>query len=229
MGKDDLLAKIELNVLQGRRNSSDEGLGEELTGTPGVSELVGEALEQGIEAREILLGALSSGMDKVGEKYESGEYFLPDMLTAAEAVGVAMDILEPYLLDSGVGPKGKVVLATVKGDLHDIGKNIVGLMLRGAGYKVLDLGSDVDSPEIVQGVKSAGAGMLGLSALLTTTMVEMSKVIEQLTEEGIRDNVKVMVGGAPLSPQFGEEIGADAYGKDAIEAVRIADGFAGAS
>jgi 5-methyltetrahydrofolate--homocysteine methyltransferase len=225
MDKDSLLAKIEINVLQGRRNSKDEGLSEELTGTPGVSELVEEALEGGIEAREILLGALSSGMDRVGEKYESGEYFLPDMLTAAEAVGTAMEILEPYLLSSGVEPKGRVVLATVKGDLHDIGKNIVGLMLRGAGYDVLDLGSDVDGPEIVKQVKSAGAGILGLSALLTTTMVEMSKIIEELSREGIREKVKIMVGGAPLSPGFGEEIGADAYGKDAIAAVKIADGF----
>lgn len=228
MNKSELLSMIETNVLQGRVNSSDECLGGEPVGSPGVVELVEEALKQGMAANEILLGALSLGMEKVGQKYESGEYFLPDMLTSAEAVGAAMEILEPHLLDSGVEPKGKVVLATVKGDLHDIGKNIVGLLLKGAGYEVIDLGSDVDTPAIVDKVKSTGAGILGLSALLTTTMVEMPKVIEGLAREGIRENVKVIVGGAPLSQQYGEDIEADAYGRDAIEAVRIVDGFANA-
>ncbi|MBN2025383.1 MAG: corrinoid protein [Actinobacteria bacterium] len=226
MGKEELLAKIEENVLQGRRDSEDEGLDEGLEGTPGVVELVQQSLEEGIEAKEILLGALSSGMDKVGEKYESGEYFLPDMLTAAEAVGAAMDILEPRLLDAGMESKGKVLLATVKGDLHDIGKNIVGLMLRGAGYEVLDLGADVDGNKILEKVRDAAPDILGLSALLTTTMLEMKEVIDALESEGLRGDVKVMVGGAPLTPQFAEKIGADAYGKDAIAAVRLADSLA---
>ncbi len=223
MEREQLLEKIEENVLQGRRDSEDDGIDEELAGTPGVVELVRQSLEEGIEAKEILLGALSSGMDKVGEKYESGEYFLPDMLTAAEAVGAAMDILEPHLLDAGMEAKGKVLLATVKGDLHDIGKNIVGLMLRGAGYEVQDLGADVDGSEILQKVKEARPDILGLSALLTTTMLEMKGVIGELVSEGLRDDVKVLVGGAPLTPQFAEKIGADAYGKDAIAAVKLAD------
>lgn len=223
MEREQLLEKIEENVLQGRRDSEDDGIDEELAGTPGVVELVRQSLEEGIEAKEILLGALSSGMDKVGEKYESGEYFLPDMLTAAEAVGAAMDILEPHLLDAGMEAKGKVLLATVKGDLHDIGKNIVGLMLRGAGYEVQDLGADVDGSEILQKVKEARPDILGLSALLTTTMLEMKGVIGELESEGLRGDIKVMVGGAPLTPQFAEKIGADAYGKDAIAAVKLAD------
>jgi 5-methyltetrahydrofolate--homocysteine methyltransferase len=225
MSKSELLTQIELNVLQGRRNSEDEGLDEGLDGTPGVSELVQQALEEGVEAKEILLGSLTSGMDKVGEKYQCGDYFLPDMLTAAEAVGAAMEILEPQLLNEGVKPKGKAVLATVKGDLHDIGKNIVVLMLKGAGYEVIDLGSDVDAEEIVKAVKDSEPDILGLSALLTTTMEEMGKTIEELKAGGCRDRVKIMVGGAPLSADFAEQIGADAYGKDAIYAVKIADGF----
>jgi len=223
MDREQLLEKIEENVLQGRRDSEDDGIDEELAGTPGVVELVKQSLEEGIEAKDILLGALSSGMDKVGEKYESGEYFLPDMLTAAEAVGSAMDILEPHLLDAGMESKGKVLLATVKGDLHDIGKNIVGLMLRGAGYEVVDLGADVAGSDILEKVREAKPNILGLSALLTTTMLEMKGVIGELESEGLRGDVKVMVGGAPLTPQFAEKIGADAYGKDAIAAVKLAD------
>jgi len=225
MAQDEILAKIELNVMQGRRNSEDEGLEDELAGTPGVAELVQQALEEGVEAREILIESLSSGMDKVGEKYQRGEYFLPDMLTAAEAVGAAMEILEPVLLQEGVKPKGKTVLATVKGDLHDIGKNIVGLMLKGAGYEVIDLGADVETGEIIKAVKDYDPDILGLSALLTTTMEEMGKTIEQLQAEGCRDGLKIMVGGAPLSAEFAEKIGADAYGKDAISAVQIAEDF----
>ncbi|MDY6796860.1 MAG: corrinoid protein [Actinomycetota bacterium] len=223
MGKDELLARIEINVIQGRRNGEDEGLDEDLAGTPGVSELVEQALEEGIKAKNILLGALSTGMNQVGDKYESGEYFLPDMLTAAEAVGAAMEILEPHLLSSGVESKGRVVLATVKGDLHDIGKNIVGLMLKGAGYDVVDLGADVDSGMIIEELKRNDSDLLGLSALLTTTMAEMGKVLGDLDREGMRDGIRIMVGGAPLSEQFAEEIGADAYGRDAIAAVKIAD------
>jgi len=223
MDREQLLEKIEENVLQGRRDCEDDGIDEGLAGTPGVVELVQQSLEEGIEAKEILLGALSSGMDKVGEKYESGEYFLPDMLTAAEAVGAAMDILEPHLLDAGMEPKGKVLLATVKGDLHDIGKNIVGLMLRGAGYEVVDLGADVAGNDILEKVREAKPNILGLSALLTTTMLEMKGVIGELESEGLRGDIKVIVGGAPLTPQFAEKIGADAYGKDAIAAVKLAD------
>lgn len=226
MTNEDTLRKIEVNVIQGRRNADDEGLDEDLSGTPGVVELVRDALSEGIGAEEILINAITSGMRKVGERYEEGAYFLPDMLTAAEAVDAAMEILEPHLIEAGVEPKGRVILATVKGDLHDIGKNIVGLMLKGNGFEVIDMGSDVDTEEIVRSVEANEADMLGLSALLTTTMQKMGEAIDSLTEAGLRDDVKVMVGGAPISESFAGEIGADGYGKDAFEAVRLANSFA---
>jgi len=222
MANEELLARIELNVLQGRRNSEDEGTDEELTGTPGVVELVEEALNGDVGAREILVEAISSGMEKVGERYEEGSYFLPDMLTAAEAVEAAMEVLEPHLIEAGVEPRGRIVLATVKGDMHDIGKNIVGLMLKGDGFVVTDLGNDVGPGEIVSAVKDKNPDLLGMSALLTTTMVRMGETIDELVSQGVREEVSVMVGGAPLTPGFAQEIGADGYGKDAFEAVRLA-------
>ncbi|MBU4174411.1 MAG: corrinoid protein [Actinobacteria bacterium] len=225
MKGDELLQEIELNVVQGRRNSSDEGLDEDLSGTPGVTELVEDALNRGIGAKGILVDAISSGMTEVGERYEKGMYFLPDMLAAAETVEAAMEILEPYLLKAGIESRGKIVLATVKGDLHDIGKNIVGLMLKGTGYSVIDLGNNVDPDDIVSAVVENEANMLGLSALLTTTMHQMSETIEAFSGVGFRDKVKVMVGGAPISSEFAEEIGADGYGKDAFEALKLADDF----
>lgn len=225
MAGEDILKSIELNVIQGRRNADDEGLDEDLSGTPGVTELVKDALSEGIGAEDILVNAITSGMTKVGDRYEEGVYFLPDMLTAAETVDAAMVILEPYLIEAGVESKGKVVLATVKGDLHDIGKNIVGLMLKGNGFEVIDLGNDVDTEKIVESVGDSSADVLGLSALLTTTMQNMAKTIDSLVEAGLGEKVKVMVGGAPISEDFAEEIGADGYGKDAFEAVRLANGF----
>jgi 5-methyltetrahydrofolate--homocysteine methyltransferase len=228
MTEKEILEKIELNVMQGRRDGEDEGLDEDMAGTPGVAELVREALEDGISARKILLDSITSGMEEVGRKYEDGTYFLPDMLTAAEAVEAGMKILEPYLKQAGVEPKGKVIVATVKGDLHDIGKNIVGLMLKGAGYEVIDLGSDVEPERIASAVGEGGTDILGLSALLTTTMPSMEKTIGSLVGSGIRSEVKVMVGGAPVTAEFSKKIGADGYGRDAFEAVRLADRFVSA-
>jgi methylmalonyl-CoA mutase cobalamin-binding domain/chain len=166
-------------------------------------------------------------MEKVGERYEDGSYFLPDMLTAAEAVEAAMEVLEPHLLEAGVEPRGRVLLATVKGDMHDIGKNIVGLMLKGAGFVVVDLGNDVEPEEIARAVKENNVDMLGMSALLTTTMVRMGETIDELSNQGVRENISIMVGGAPLTPGFAEDIGADGYGKDAFEAIRLAREFTG--
>jgi 5-methyltetrahydrofolate--homocysteine methyltransferase len=157
----------------------------------------------------------------VGEKFEKKEYLIPDMLASAECVGVAMDLLAPHLIKAGVESKGKFVIATVKGDLHDIGKNIVAIMLKGAGYQVIDLGTDVSADRITAAVKENQASFLGLSALLTTTMRVMGEVVEQLKEEGIRDRVKVLIGGAPTSIEFAHEIGADAYCKDAFQALEI--------
>lgn len=222
--KEELIGKIVENVLQGRRNQDDEGIEDGTVGKPGVAELVQEALDSGIETNTILLEGLSRGMEQVGQKYESGEYFIPDMLTAAEAVEAGMEIMEPYLVREGTsGGKGKIIMATVEKDLHDIGKNLVSIMMKGAGYTVVDLGIDVPSDRIAEAVEEEKAQLVGLSALLNTTMTNMSKVIESLEEKGIRDQVKVIIGGAPTSDDFAKEIGADGYGKDAFAAIRVAE------
>jgi 5-methyltetrahydrofolate--homocysteine methyltransferase len=212
----ELLEKIALNVVQGRVESEDEGFDEGFEGQPAVTELVEEALDQGVNPSDILINGLTASMEEVGRKFESGEYLIPDMLAAAEAVGVGMDLLAPHLLKAGVESKGKFVIATVAGDLHDIGKNIVSIMLKGAGYEVIDLGVDVSIDKIVNTVKETQAPFLGLSALLTTTMRNMGEVVEKLQNEGIRDQVKICIGGAPTSQDFSDKIGADAHCTDAF-------------
>jgi len=162
-------------------------------------------------------------MGIVGQKFETKEYFIPDMLASAEAVGAAMEILEPHLAKSGVKPKGKIIVATVKGDLHDIGKNIVSILLRGAGYMVKDLGNDVDTQAIVDAVRAEKPQFLGLSALLTSTMVHMKDTIGALTESGLRDRVKVIVGGAPVSEEYAQSIGADGNGADGFQAITVVE------
>lgn len=220
----ELIEKIVDSVLQGRRNKGDEGIEEGMVGEPGVAELVQEALDNGIDTNDILLNGLSRGMEMVGKKYETGEYFIPDMLTAAEAVEAGMDIMEPYLVKEGTaGGKGKIVMATVEKDLHDIGKNLVSIMLKGAGFTVVDLGIDVPAKRIVEAVEEEGAGLVGLSALLNTTMSNMGDVVKELESKGLRDKVKVIIGGAPTSEDFAQEIGADSYGKDAFAAIREAE------
>lgn len=216
-----MLEKIALNVIQGRLEADDEGFDEGLEGKPAVTELVKEAIRDGVDPKSIVLEALTGSMEVVGEKFERGEYLIPDMLASAECVGAAMDLLSPHLLKAGVETKGKFVISTVQGDLHDIGKNIVSIMLKGAGYEVIDLGADVPTEQIVRAVKEHQAPFLGLSALLTTTMRVMRDVIDKLKEEGIRDNVKVLIGGAPTSKEFADQIGADAHCKDAFEATDI--------
>jgi 5-methyltetrahydrofolate--homocysteine methyltransferase len=221
MDKQEFVRKIEYNVIQGRVEAEDEGYDEGLEGQPGVTELVQEALETGVDPKSIVLGGLSEAMDVVGKKYEQGEYLIPDMLASAECVGAAMDILSPHLAEAGVESKGKFVIATVAGDLHDIGKNIVAIMLKGAGYEVIDLGSDVATDRIIEAVKEHQAPYLGLSALLTTTMRVMGDVTEKLKEEGIRNGLKVFIGGAPTSRDFADQIGADAHCKDAFQAIDV--------
>jgi len=215
----ELLDKIALNVVQGRVEAEDEGFDEGFEGQPAVTELVEEALEKEHSPDEILLHGLTASMDVVGEKYESGEYLIPDMLAAAEAVGEGMEILTPHLVKAGIESKGKFVIATVAGDLHDIGKNIVAIMLKGGGYEVIDLGVDVPSEKIIAAVKEHNAPFLGLSALLTTTMRNMGEIIEQLEAEGLRDQVKVGIGGAPTSEEFAASIGADQHCSDAFAAL----------
>ena len=184
-----------------------------------VARLTEEGIREGIAPTTILDEGLIAGMDVVGERYKKHEIFLPDVLMAAKAMHAGMDVLEPLLVDQGAPRLGRVVLGTVQGDLHDIGKNLVGIMLSGAGFDVIDLGNDVSPERFVEAAEAEGAKVIGMSALLTTTMPMMKRVVECLTERGLNDKVKTIVGGAPVSASFASEIGADAYGFDAANAV----------
>ena len=220
---ENLIDSIRENVIQGRVTRDDEGLEEGMAGQPAVIELVEEALAKNLNVKQIINEGLTSGMNTVGQKFEAGEYFIPDMLASAEAVGAAMEMLEPHLAQSGIKPKGKILIATVKGDLHDIGKNIVSILLRGAGYTVKDLGNDIDSQTIVDAVKEENPEFLGLSALLTSTMAHMEGIIKALADNGLRDKVKIIIGGAPVSEKFAQRIGADGYGADGFQAVAVVE------
>lgn len=220
-----ILETLKENVIQGRKTSADEGTDATLTGTLGVTELVDQALEENVPPDSIITQALTAGMQVVGEKFSTKEYFIPDMLASAEAVGAAMDILKPILEKANIETKGKFIIATVKGDIHDIGKNIVAILLKGAGYEVIDLGIDVPEDKIVGAIKEQKPDFLGLSALLTTTMVEMGTVIKALEADGLRDKVKVLVGGAAISDEYAREIGADAFCENGFQAIKVLDGF----
>ena len=187
-----------------------------------VHRLTQEALDAGISASEILRGGLIAGMDIVGDKFKKDELFIPEVLVAAKAMHAGMEILRPKLVETGAVLTGKVILGTVKGDLHDIGKNLVRMMMEGGGFQVIDLGIDIASERFIEEVKSRQPDILGLSALLTTTMSRMKEVIQLLITAGIRNEVKVMVGGAPLTDKFAKEIGADGYAPDAVSAVQVA-------
>ena len=222
---EDLLGMIKENVIQGRKTRDNEGIDESLSGTPGVVELTESALENSIAPELIISEALTAGMQVVGEKFSTKEYFIPDMLASADAVGAAMDILKPLLEGLNLETKGKFIIATVKGDIHDIGKNIVAILLKGAGYEVSDLGIDVPEDKIVNVVREEQPDYLGLSALLTTTMTEMPVVINALKENNLRDNVKVLIGGAAVSDEYAAEIGADAFCSDAFQAIKTLETF----
>ncbi len=222
---EDIIAALKENVIQGRKSLEDEGIDEDLTGTPGVVELTQSALDSNVPPETIITEGLTAGMKVVGEKFSAKEYFIPDMLASAEAVGAAMDILKPLLEASNVETKGKFAIATVKGDIHDIGKNIVAILLKGAGYEVHDLGIDVPIEKILDFVRDEKPDYLGLSALLTTTMVVMGEVIGALKEGGLRDSVKVLIGGAAVSEEYAKEIGADAYCIDGFDAVRVLESY----
>ena len=189
----------------------------------GVAEVTQKALDEGLSAPEILNQALIPAMKAVGDEYESGERFIPEMLFSANSMKKAMDLLRPLLMKSGVRMKGKVVIGTVEGDIHDIGLNLVTMMLEGAGFDVYNLGTDVPSEEFVKAAKEQGAELVGMSALLATTMLNMPKVIEALSKNGLRDRVKVMIGGAPVSQNYADEIGADGYAADAFSAVGLGE------
>jgi len=180
------------------------------------------ALNAGISPHRVVSDGLSRGMEIVGRKYEAGECFLVELLMAGETMKEAMKILEPHFSPGeSVESRGRVVIGTVRGDLHDLGKNLVALLLRAAGFQVVDLGIDVSSDQFVRAVEGSKADVLGMSALLTTSISEMRTVIEKLEEARLRRNVKVILGGAPISQQFGREIGSDAVGKDAVDGVNI--------
>ena len=187
-----------------------------------VKELVQQALDQGISPKEILDEGLLSGMSIIGGKFKNNEVFVPEVLVAARAMNAGTAILEPALAAVGNKPLGKAVIGTVKGDLHDIGKNLVTMMFKGAGFEVVDIGIDVDAQVFVDTAEEIGADVIGMSALLTTTMPNMKDVIDLLEERGIRDKYVVMVGGAPVNDNYAKQIGADYYTADAATAAEVA-------
>ena len=209
----DILQKIASNLYDG----DDET----------VVELVREALDQEMEPQEILSGGLIAGMDEVGKDFKDGDLFVPEVLIAARAMHAGMNVLRPLLAESGMPSAGTFIIGTVEGDLHDIGKNLVKMMLEGAGFETVDLGTDVKPEAFVEAVREHQPKIVGMSALLTTTMVNMKTTLEALEEAGLRDSIKVIIGGAPVTATFAEEIGADAYAPDAATAVDVARDLVG--
>jgi 5-methyltetrahydrofolate--homocysteine methyltransferase len=193
-----------------------------------IEDLTEDALDDGLEAEEILNKALMAGMDHVGVEFKAGNMFVPEVLRSARTMQSSMDILKPLLAESGVEMVGRVLLGTVKGDLHDIGKNLVGMMCEGAGFEVKDIGKDAAPEAFVDAVKAFRPHIVGMSALLTTTMRAMETTIKALEEAGVRDTVRVMVGGAPVTAAFADQIGADGYAPDAAAAADLAKTFVGA-
>jgi 5-methyltetrahydrofolate--homocysteine methyltransferase len=188
----------------------------------GAPEQVQAALDAGIKPDVILNEGMIAAMSEVGQLFEEGEYFVPEMLISARAMQASLAVLKPYLVESGVEPIGTVVIGTVQGDMHDIGKNLVAMMMEGAGFAVVDLGVDVEASKYVAAVQDHNAQLVGMSALLTTTMPKMKTIIEALRASGIADGVKIMVGGAPVTADYAESIGADGYAADASQAATLA-------
>jgi 5-methyltetrahydrofolate--homocysteine methyltransferase len=184
-----------------------------------VAALTADAIEGGVAAQDILNQGLIAGMNVVGEEFRRHEIFLPEVLLAARAMQAGMELLKPLLIEEGIPTIGRVVIGSVRGDLHDIGKNLVGIMLKGAGLEVIDLGNDVAPDRFVDAAVDNQATVIGLSALLTTTMSTMKEVVELVRSRGLGEKIKVIIGGAPVSPEFASQIGADAYGYDAANAV----------
>lgn len=184
-----------------------------------VFELTNQAIENNLAPKEILDTGLIAGMNIVGERFRKHEIFLPDVLQAARAMYAGMDQLKPLLIKEGISSSGKIVIGTVQGDLHDIGKNLVGIMLRGVGIEVIDLGKDVLAEKFVESALQEEAQVIGMSALLTTTMPSMKRVIDLLEEKDLKGTIKTLIGGAPASQEYAREIGADAYAYDAAKAV----------
>ena len=188
---------------------------------PQTKELTQKAVDEGTPPEKILNEGLIVGMNEVGRRFKNNEFYVPEVLIAARAMHAAMDVLKPLLAESDVQPAGTVLIGTVKGDLHDIGKNLVAMMLEGGGFNVIDMGVDVSPEKFLDSVKQHKPQVIGLSALLTTTMPAMKTTIEALKEAGVRDNVKVIIGGAPVTQRYADEIGADGYAPDAASAVDV--------
>ena len=212
---DPILQEISYRIIVGDQNEIDR--------------LVKQALDEGHSANTVLDQGLVAGMSIVGVKFRDNLIFVPEVLVAARAMKAGMVHIEPILSEAGIEPMGTIVMGTVKGDLHDIGKNLCIMMLRGAGFTVHDLGVDTQPDEFIDAVMEHEAEILGMSALLTTTMPNMGRTIEAIEEAGLRDAVKVMVGGAPLNQEFADDFGADGYGKDAISCVELARRMIGAA
>ncbi len=205
------LEQISENLIKGKANE--------------VKELVQKALDDGLDAGEVLNKGLLAGMGVVGERFKKNEVYVPEVLIAARAMKAGSEILKPLLAESGVKPTGTVVLGTVKGDLHDIGKNLVGMMLEGGGFQVVDLGTDVPSEKFVEAARENNAEIIGASALLTTTMTAMKEVVDSLSSSDLGGKVKIMIGGAPVTQAYCDEIGADGYAPDAASAADVAKTF----
>jgi 5-methyltetrahydrofolate--homocysteine methyltransferase len=209
----DVLVQISNAVIEGRLKD--------------IKGLTNTALGEGLPAKDVLDRGLMPGMDEVGAQFRKGKKFVPEVLLAARTMQGSLDILKPLLVQAGAKMTGKAVIGTVKGDLHDIGKNLVGMMLEGAGFEVVDLGKDVAPEKFVEAVKTQKPDVVGMSALLTTTMRAMGHTVTMLREAGLRDSVKIMVGGAPVTPDFAQQIGADAYASNAPAAADLAKKFVG--
>jgi len=184
-----------------------------------IPQLVKEAISEGITPEEVLNKALIAGMSVVGEKFKANDIFVPEVLIAAKAMHAGLDVLEPLLIESGIEPKGKLLIGTVKGDLHDIGKNLVAMMFKGAGFSVVDLGIDIPAEVFVKKVEEEKPSVLAMSSLLTTSMPSMKETIKALKQAGLYSDVKIIIGGAPVTQEYAEEIGAHGYAGDASSAV----------
>ena len=211
----DILADLSSTVIMGERDE--------------IVDLTEDALDDGLEAQVILNQGLMPGMDHVGREFRAGNMFVPEVLRSARTMQASMDVLRPLLVEAEVKMVGTILLGTVKGDMHDIGKNLVSMMCDGAGFDVIDLGKDVTPEAFVEAVKEHQPDVVGMSALLTTTMRAMEHTIKALQEAGLRDNIKVMIGGAPVTESFSEQIGADGYASNAASAVDLAKEFVGAA
>ncbi|NOZ50922.1 MAG: cobalamin-binding protein [Chloroflexi bacterium] len=211
----DILSSISQTIIEGDLNT--------------ISDLTQDALDDNTSAETILNEGLMPGMDYVGVEFRAGRMFVPEVLRSARSMQTAMDILRPLLVAGNVQMTGKIVLGTVKGDLHDIGKNLVGMMAEGAGFEIEDLGKNIDPEAFVTAVKNFEPDIVGMSALLTTTMRSMEHTIKALEEAGVRDRVKVMIGGAPVTQDFADQIGADGYASNASSAIELAKKLVGAA